>query len=105
MILILAFFSKLLQSDIELMPPCLDALTNLSVQSDIRRGVRQNLIDTLKTSTIEYLPNIVKFLLYTCDSNSFDDVCDLTNRQFQFHSCILVGNLRHQLMFVGDRWT
>lgn len=60
------------------MPPILDALTNLSVQSEIRREVRRSLIDTLKSSPIEYLPNIIKFLLCTCDSNSYEEVIQIT---------------------------
>lgn len=60
------------------MPSILDALTNLSVQTEIREDVRCSLIGTLKSSPIEYLPNIVKFLLCTCDSNSYDEVCFLS---------------------------
>lgn len=56
------------------MPSILDALTNLSIQSEIRREVRQSLITTLKNCTIEYVPNIVKFLLFTSDSQSYDEV-------------------------------
>lgn len=58
------------------MPPVLDALTNLSVQSEIRKEVRRDLIDTLRSSPIEFLPNIVKFLLSTCDSDSYEEVSD-----------------------------
>lgn len=56
------------------MPSILDALTNLSMQSDIRKEVRESIIGTLKSSSIEYLPNIVKFLILTCDSHSYDEV-------------------------------
>lgn len=56
------------------MPPVLDTLTNLSVQSEIRKEVRRDLIDTLRSSPIQFLPNIVKFLMTTCDADSYEEV-------------------------------
>ena len=56
------------------MPPVVDALTNLSVQNEICKEVRRDLIDTLITSPIQFLPNIVKFLMATCDVNSYEEV-------------------------------
>ncbi|XKL66741.1 hypothetical protein PGB90_010161 [Kerria lacca] len=86
--------SKLLKGELELMPSILDALTNLSVQTEIREDVRCSLIGTLKSSPIEYLPNIVKFLLCTCDSNSYDEVINgLRNELFSENSVSLKNTL------------
>ncbi|XP_065206847.1 Fanconi anemia group D2 protein [Planococcus citri] len=66
--------SKLLRCELDLMPSILDALTNLSIQSEIRREVGRNLMDSLKSCTIEYVPNVVKFLLFASDAQSYDEV-------------------------------
>lgn len=63
-----------MKCELELMPPILDALANLNIHKDIKRAVRDSLITTIKTSPIEHLPNIVKYLLCTCESDSADEV-------------------------------
>lgn len=67
-------YSKLLKCELELTPSILDALANLNIHKDIKRAVRDSLITTIKTSPIEYLPNIVKYLLCTCESDTSDEV-------------------------------
>lgn len=58
------------------MPPILEALANLNIYKDIKRAVRDSLITTIKTSPIEYLPNIVKYLLCTSECDTADEVCE-----------------------------
>lgn len=68
-------YSKLVRkSSPQLMASALEALTNLSLQPEVRAQVQPILIRALQKVQPEFLPTILKFLFTDCDASLVDQV-------------------------------
>lgn len=66
--------SKLLREKPALTTAVLDALTNLSLQSETRVEVQQSLLRSLRRAPVEYLPSMVKFLVSVSSVDEANEV-------------------------------
>lgn len=68
-------YSKLVRkSSPQLMASALEALTNLSLQPEVRAQVQPILIRALQKVQPEFLPTMLKFLFTDCDASLVDQV-------------------------------
>lgn len=69
------YYSKLVRkSSPQLMASALEALTNLSLQPEVRAQVQPILIRALQKVQPEFLPTMLKFLFTDCDASLVDQV-------------------------------
>lgn len=70
--------SKLIRRNPQLLASALEALTNLSLQPDVRAEVQPVLMKALHKVQPEFLPAILKFLFTDCDVPLMDEVSKLS---------------------------
>uniref|UniRef100_A0A8D8Z1B5 Fanconi anemia group D2 protein n=1 Tax=Cacopsylla melanoneura TaxID=428564 RepID=A0A8D8Z1B5_9HEMI len=75
--------SNLLQDDESLMPVILETLSILSLSEDILSSVQSATILSIKRSSLDALPAMVKFLISTCE-HSYDDVINGIRSELTF---------------------
>ncbi|RZF48297.1 hypothetical protein LSTR_LSTR010260 [Laodelphax striatellus] len=62
----------------------LDALSNLSLQNEIQTDVQDMLVDALRRSPPDFLPNMVKFSLSSCNPTNVDRVINGLRTELSF---------------------
>ncbi|KAG8436234.1 hypothetical protein GDO86_007366 [Hymenochirus boettgeri] len=89
--------NSLLQQNMQLTVPILDALSSLNINAELLSEVRQSVMSTLSAVDLEDLPVIIKFILHAVTPSDAVEVISELRKKLDLESCVpLVNSLAAQ---------
>uniref|UniRef100_A0A1B6D3Q6 Fanconi anemia group D2 protein n=2 Tax=Clastoptera arizonana TaxID=38151 RepID=A0A1B6D3Q6_9HEMI len=76
--------SKMVRSTPQLLAAVLEALTNLSLQSEVRAEIQPILLKALRKVEPDFLPNMIKFLFSGCETSNLSEIITALRTELVF---------------------
>ncbi|XP_063282530.1 Fanconi anemia group D2 protein [Pelobates fuscus] len=86
--------NSLLQQNIQLTVPILDALSSLNLNTELLIEVRRSVMSTLSAVELEDLPVIIKFILHSITPSDAVEVISELRRTLDLESCVPIPQIQ-----------